>query len=61
MSEQNADFSDYDERNSDEAKIREDFWVPCRLYAFLNSGWWYDFCYVIGFGLLCGGGGRSTV
>ena len=31
-----------------------------RIYAFPNSGWWYDFGYVIGFGVIFGGGVRSA-
>ena len=27
-----------------------------RAYAFPNSGWWYDFGYVMGLGILMGGG-----
>jgi hypothetical protein len=30
-----------------------------RIYAFPNSGWWYDFGFVIGIGALFGGGGSS--
>ena len=31
-----------------------------RMYAFPNSGGWYDFGYIIGIGLLFGGGAKNT-
>jgi hypothetical protein len=36
------------------------FFSDVRIYAFPNSGWWYDLGFVIGIGALFGGGG-STV
>jgi hypothetical protein len=32
----------------------------CRIYAFPNSGGWYDFGYLIGAGIFLGGGGASA-
>jgi len=31
-----------------------------RIYAFPNSGWWYDFGYFIGMAFVLGGGSRSV-
>jgi hypothetical protein len=36
------------------------FFTDVRVYAFPNSGWWYDFGFIIGIGALFGGGGAST-
>jgi hypothetical protein len=32
-----------------------------RIYAFPNSGGWYDFGYFLGFGALCSGGSRAVL
>ena len=34
--------------------------TDCRIYAFPNSGCWYDFGYMIGAGMFFGGGGASA-
>jgi len=36
------------------------FFSDVRIYAFPNSGWWYDFGFVLGIGSLFGGAGSST-
>lgn len=36
------------------------FFADVRIYAFPNSGWWYDFGFVIGMGALFGGGASSA-
>lgn len=36
------------------------FFSDVRIYAFPNSGWWYDFGFIIGIGALFGGGGSSV-
>ena len=35
------------------------FFTDVRVYAFPNSGWWYDFGFIIGAGLLFGAAGRE--
>jgi hypothetical protein len=37
------------------------FFKDVRIYAFPNSGWWYDFGFFIGFAAICGGGTKSAV
>jgi hypothetical protein len=34
--------------------------TDCRIYAFPNSGGWYDFGYLIGAGIFLGGSGASS-
>jgi hypothetical protein len=36
------------------------FFSDVRIYAFPNSGWWYDFGFVIGIGALFGGGSSAA-
>jgi hypothetical protein len=36
------------------------FFTDVRIYAFPNSGWWYDLGFVIGAAALFGGGASST-
>jgi hypothetical protein len=36
------------------------FFTDVRIYAFPNSGWWYDLGFFLGFGTLAGGGGSAV-
>jgi hypothetical protein len=36
------------------------FFSDVRIYAFPNSGWWYDFGFVLEFGALSGGAASSV-